>query len=175
MYHLLRTLHRWAGLIGSLFLVIISGTGFLLATKDTLGWVKPKTHAGAHFEHHSEIVPVSVAVESAIALGIEEIRAIHDIERVDYRPDKNVFKIVSHRGYHEVQVDGKTGEVLNVAKRWDQLTEDIHDLRFFSLALRDWWLPVVAILLFTLGTTGVVIFFVPIVRRARYRRAKARA
>jgi uncharacterized iron-regulated membrane protein len=175
VYHLLRTLHRWTGLIGSLFLLIISGSGFLLATKDTLGWVKPKTHSGSAFQHHSEIVPISVAVESAIALGIPELQTIHDIERVDYRPEKNVFKIVTHRGYHEVQVDGKTGEVLNVAKRWDQLTEHIHDLRFFSMILRDWWLPVVAVLLFLLGLTGVVIFFVPIVRRARFRRAQARS
>lgn len=174
MYHLLRTLHRWAGLIGSLFLITISATGFLLATKDTLGWVKPPTHDGSALEHHNEIVSVGHAVESAIALGIEEIRTIHDIERVDYRPDKNVFKIVSHRGYHEVQVDGSTGKVLNVAKRWDQLTEDIHDLRYFALFLRDWWLPIVAILLFTLGLSGVIIFFVPVVRRARYRRHRAK-
>lgn len=174
MYHFLRALHRWAGLIGSLFLVLIAGTGFLLATKDTLGWVKPRTQHGSTFEHHNEIISVGHAVESAIALGIEEIRTIHDIERVDYRPDKNVFKVVSHRGYHEVQVDGSTGEVLSIARRWDQLTEDVHDLRFLATWLHEWWLPVVAVVLFMLGVTGTTIFFVPVVRRARYRRMRAR-
>ncbi len=173
MYHSLRALHRWAGLIGSLFLVLIAGTGFLLATKDTLGWVKPRTQEGTALAHHDEIITVGRAVESAIALGIAEIQTIHDIERVDYRPDKNVFKVVSLRGYHEVQVDGSTGEVLNVAKRWDQLTEDVHDLRYFATWLRDWWLPVIAALLFTLGATGVTIFFVPVVRRVRHRRRRA--
>ncbi|MER3413096.1 MAG: hypothetical protein C4340_04275 [Armatimonadota bacterium] len=174
MYHFLRALHRWAGLIGSLSLVLIAGTGFLLATKDILGWVKPPTYEGSALQHHDQIVSVGRAVESAIALGIEEIQTMHDIERVDYRPGKNVFKIVSLRGYHEVQVHGSTGEVLNVGRRWDQLIEDVHDLSFFATWLHNWWLPVIAAVLFTLGISGVTIFFVPVVRRVRYRRMRAR-
>ncbi len=173
MYHLVRSFHRWLGIIGALALISIASTGFLLATKDTFGWVKPKTHSGEAMGELSEVVSLDTAAESAFALGIPELRSHADIERIDYRPEKNVFKIVSLRGYHEVQVCGKTGEVLNVAKRVDQIAEDIHDLRYFSEKLHLIGSPAIAVLLFGLGVTGVTIFFVPVVRRWRYRRRKA--
>lgn len=173
MYHFLRALHRWVGLTGSLALVLIAGTGFLLATKDTFGWVKPPTHDGADYDVLAQIVSLDQAAQSAFALGIPELQSKDDIERIDYRPEKNVFKIVSHRGYHEVQVCGATGEVLNVAKRVDQLTEDLHDLSYFAEALHLYGLPVVSLLLFLLGVTGVIIFFVPVVRRWRFRRTRS--
>ncbi|MDQ2986737.1 MAG: PepSY domain-containing protein [Armatimonadota bacterium] len=172
MFHRLRALHRWLGLTAALALILIASTGFLLATKDTFGWVKPKTHEGEAFESLSEVVTLDAAAQAAIALGIPELKSKDDIERIDYRPEKNVFKIVTHKGYHEVQVDGKTGAVLNVAKRIDQMAEDIHDFRYFSDKLHLLGSPTVAILLFGLGVTGVTLFFVPVVRRWRYKRKK---
>jgi len=173
MYHLFRSFHRWLGIIGALALIVIASTGFLLATKDTFGWVKPKTHSGADMAELSEVVSLDTAAKSAFALGIPELQSHEDIDRIDYRPEKNVFKIVSLSGYHEVQVCGKTGDVLNVAKRVDQMAEDIHDFRYFSEKLHLIGSPVVAVLLFGLGATGITIFFVPVVRRWRYRRQKA--
>src|SRR5678815_3140659 len=127
MYHRTRSLHRWLGITAAIFLAVIGVTGFLLATKDSLGWVKPATHSGADIAHLGEVISLDEAAKSALALGIAELRSRGDIDRIDYRPEKNVFKVVSTTGYHEVQVCGSTGKVLNVAKRVDQLTEDIHD------------------------------------------------
>lgn len=173
MFHRLRSLHRWLGLTAALALILIASTGFLLATKDTFGWVKPKTHEGKTFDDLAELITLDAAAQAAFALDIPELRSKDDIERIDYRPEKNVFKIVTHKGYHEVQVDGTTGEVLNVAKRIDQMAEDIHDFRYFSEYLHLFGSPTVAILLFGLGVTGLTIFFVPVVRRWRYKRKKA--
>lgn len=175
MFHLLRTTHRWIGLSAAIFLLVISATGFLLATKDTFGWVKPKTHDGAEIHGLEQVVSLDQAARAAFAEGIPELQTKEDIERIDYRPDKNVFKIVTHRGYHEVQVCGQTGEVLNVATRVDQIAEDIHDMRFFSDKLHLYGLPIVAILLFGLGVTGVCIFFVPVIRRWKFRHRKPNA
>ena len=172
MFHFFRSIHRWIGLTAALALLLIASTGFLLATKDTFGWVKPKTHSGEDFGSLDEVVSLHQAAEAAFALGIPELRSKDDIERIDYRPEKNVFKIVTFKGYHEVQVDGKTGKVVNVAKRVDQLAEDIHDFRYFSEKLHLLGSPFVAILLFTLGATGLFIFFVPVVRRWKFKRSK---
>lgn len=171
MYRFLRTLHRWIGLTGSLFLVLTAGTGFLLATKGSLAWVRPPNQEGASIAGLSEVVSVHDAAEAAFAKGLAKLQSMKDIDRIDYRPGDNIFKVVSKEGYHEVQVDGKTGEVLSVAFRTDQLTEDIHDLSYFSDAMHTWWLPVVSVLLFCLGVTGIVIFFVPIFRRMKFRRS----
>ncbi|MGI8924986.1 MAG: PepSY domain-containing protein [Fimbriimonadales bacterium] len=172
MYHFIRTGHRWVGIIAALFLATIAVTGFLLATKDTFGWVKPPTHDGQKIQGLADVVSVDKAASAAFALNIPELKTCDDIDRIDYRPNKNVFKIVSVRGYHEVQVDGKTGKVLNVAHRIDQLAEDIHDLSYFADWMHLYWLPVVAIGLITLSITGVAIFVTPIVRRWRYHRSK---
>lgn len=172
MYHRLRVLHRWIGLIGSLFLVLISATGFLLATKSTFGWVRPPESKGTPLQSLSDLVAVDLAANAAFALGIKELKTYKDIDRIDYRPKSNVFKIVSKEGYQEVQVDGSTGEVLQVGFRLDQMAENIHDLSYFSATLRTYWLPVVAVLLFLLGVTGIFLFFVPVVRRWRYRHSQ---
>jgi uncharacterized iron-regulated membrane protein len=172
MYHWVRGIHRWLGLIGAFFLAMIAVTGFLLATKDSLGWVKPETQSGEKVSSLAPVISLHSASEAVFALGIPELRSHTDIERMDYRPEKNVFKIVSQRGYHEVQVCGSTGKVLSVAKRVDQLTEDIHDFRYFADWLHLYWLPVVSGILLGLAMTGIAVYVVPYVRRARYRRSK---
>jgi uncharacterized iron-regulated membrane protein len=172
LFHFLRTTHRWIGITASIFLLVIAATGFLLATKDTFGWVKPPTHSGAEVEGLEQVVSLDQAAQSAFALGIDELKTRDDIERIDYRPGKNVFKIVTHRGYHEVQVCGRTGDVLNVATRVDQIAEDIHDMSFFAENLKLYGLPIVAVLLFCLGLTGVCIYFIPVIRRWKFKRTR---
>lgn len=175
MFRVLRTLHRWAGLVGALFLILIALTGFILALKDVISGVKPPTAKGSEVAGLHEVVPVSVALDAAFAQGIPELKGPDDVDRFEYHAGKNVFKVLSAEGYHEVQVDGKTGEVVSVGLRNDQRFEDIHDLRAFHPSLRELVLPVVAVILFVLGVSGVVMFFVPVVRRAKFRREQKRS
>lgn len=171
MYRKLRSLHRWTGLVSSLFLILIASTGFLLANKPRWDWVQPPTLSGDEIENLSEAISVDRAAQAAFDIGLPELKSREDIDRIDYRPGKNVYKIVSKRGYREVQVDGKTGEVLSNQYRTDQLTEDIHDLSYFADFAHAWVLPAVGLLLFFLGVSGVSMFFTPAVRRWRYRRS----
>jgi uncharacterized iron-regulated membrane protein len=170
MYHRLRGLHRWIGLICSLFLLLISATGFLLATKSTFGWIRPPESKGVKAKALSELITLEQAGEAAFALGISDLEHMDHIDRIDYRPKSNIFKVLSKDGYHEVQVDGTTGKVLSHSFRRDQLSEDIHDLSYFSESLHGFGLPAVALGLFALSGSGIVIFFVPIARRAMYKR-----
>jgi len=170
MYHLFRTLHRWIGLVASLFLMALAVTGTLLALKSTTGWVRPPEGKGAAIDGLHQLVEVERAANAAFALGIPELQEMKHIDRIDYRPKSNIYKIVSKEGYHEVQVDGKTGEVVQQAHRIDQFVEDIHDLSMFADWMNGYFLPVVGVGLFLLGLTGVVIFFVPVFRRIRARK-----
>lgn len=173
MYRRLRALHRWIGLVASLFLMTLAVTGTLLATKKTTGWVRPPEREGQSVAGLHEVVPVHQATQSAFALNIPELKSHRDIDRVDYRPKSNVYKIVSKEGYHEVQVCGKTGQVLQVAHRVDQFVEDIHDLSLFAEWMNGFFLPGVGVGLFFLGASGVVIFFVPVFRRIKARKTRA--
>lgn len=173
MYRLLRVVHRWAGLLASLFLLTIGVTGFLLATKGTFGWIRPPERDGQPVDSPSEIISVDRAMTAAFGIGLAALANPSHIDRVDYRPKRNVFKILSKEGYHEVQVCGKTGEVLQVASRNDQLAEDVHDLSFFREELHAYLLPLVAVCLVYLSASGIAMFFTPIVRRMKFNRKRA--
>ncbi|HMS55787.1 MAG TPA: PepSY domain-containing protein [Fimbriimonadaceae bacterium] len=175
MYHKSRWFHRWLGVIGALFLLVIGVTGFLLATKGTVGWVRPPEEKGVKLESLANTVTLDQAAQAAFAIGLPKLAETAHIDRIDYRPKSNIFKVLSKEGYHEVQVDGTTGKVLVVNYRTDQLAEDIHDLSFFGDWMHDYWLPVVGVILTVLAGTGIGLFFTPVVRRWKNRKIIANA
>jgi uncharacterized iron-regulated membrane protein len=174
MYRFVRKCHRIIGLINALFLIVISVTGFLLALKRQIPWMRPAIHQGTDVAAMAEWIPPGAAVEAAIAVGLPSLQSAKDVDRLEIHAKYGVYKITSRQQYDEVQVDLGTGKVLSVAKRNDQLTEDIHDLSFIDPALRLYVLPVVATLLFGLGVSGLVLYFVPVLRRARFLGARRR-
>lgn len=174
MYRIVRVIHRWLGLLSSIFLLVIGVTGFLLATKGTFGWVRPPEKKGGEVETLKAVASIDTVAEAAFAENIPELKTRDDIDRIDYRPGKNMFKVVSDKGYHEVQVDGKTGQVLQVAKRTDQFAEDIHDLSWFHEGLHAYLLPLVSMCLVYLSASGIGMFLTPVIRRRRHRAEGAR-
>lgn len=173
MYKALRAAHKWIGLFACFFLMLVAATGFLLAIKGNVGWMRPEAVPGGEVSSMADLVGVGVALEAAYGVGLSELREDGDIDRFEFHADDRIYKVISKKGYHEVQIDGATGEVLSVGKRNDQLTEDIHDLSFFADFAHAWVLPAVAIGLFFLGLSGVVMFFVPVVRRWKFKRDQA--
>lgn len=170
MFRNTRTLHRWIGVITSLFMILMAFTGFFLAIKKRVAWIQPPTKKGTQFEQFTEIAPISKIADAVFAAGIDEMQTMDQIDRFELHLSKRIFKVTSTQGYHEVQVDAKTAEVLSVAKRTDMFMEQVHDMSFFAPWMHDWVLPAVAISLVTLGITGIVIFFVPIFRRWQFKR-----
>lgn len=172
MYRFLRSLHKIVGLIGSLFLITISVTGFLLALKGQFTAIKPATTKGTSVGI-ADMVHPGVALEAAFAKNLPGLATMKDINRLELHADKNVYKITSKEYFHEVQVDAGTGKVLSVGTRNDQLFENIHDLSFFKPVFRETVLPFIALILFILGTSGVIIYFVPVFRRIKHRKTLA--
>lgn len=172
MFRSSRTLHRWIGVLTALFLILIAATGFLLANKSRVAWLRPPVVETQSVDTAAKIVSVDTATRAAFALGHPELRTMKDVDRVDYRPKNNVFKVISRDGYREVQVCGARGTVLSSSFRGDQFVEDLHDFTWFAEWAHAWLLPLVAIGLFSLGVSGIVIFFTPVIRRWRFRRQK---
>lgn len=172
MYHRTRSLHRWIGLTASLFLALISVTGFFLAMKGRLAFMRPPVQDAAKLERIQDILPVAHVLQIAFGAGHPELSEIGEVDRVDYRPGDNVFKVVSKEGYREVQVDGTKGTIVSDAFRNDQLVEDIHDMSFFAELMHAYLLPTVAVILFLLSMSGIVIFLTPVVRRWKFKHKK---
>jgi uncharacterized iron-regulated membrane protein len=173
MFRFSRKLHKWISVFACLFLVLISGTGLFLGLKSKLAWVRPPTMEGTAVETEADIISIDAAMESAFTAGYAELAEPGDVDRMEYRPKDNLFKVTSKDGYREVQVDAGTGEVLSTGQRNDQLMEDLHDLSFFGDALHDWILPVVAVGLFVLGVTGIVMFWTPVFRRWKFKKEQS--
>jgi uncharacterized iron-regulated membrane protein len=169
MYHRTRSLHRWIGFVACLFLAVISVTGFFLAMKDRFAFMRPPVQEAASLERAEDILPVAEVLRIAFAAGHPELSEVSEVDRVDYRPGDNVFKVVSKDGYREVQVDGTKGKIVSDAYRNDQLMEDIHDMSFFADVAHGYLLPAVAVCLCLLSITGVIIFLTPIVRRWKFK------
>jgi uncharacterized iron-regulated membrane protein len=169
MFRSSRVWHRWTGLAASLFLIVIAATGFFLATKSRFDWVRPATQTGGEVDL-AGMISVEQAAEAALGAGVAQLQSTEDLDRFELHLEDRVYKIHSKEGYQEVQVDAATGEVLSIGRRNDQMLEDMHDFSYVSSALSDWGLPLVAIFLFGLGLTGLVMFFTPVIRRAKFKR-----
>ena len=169
MYHRTRSLHRWIGFTASVFLAVISVTGFFLAMKGRFAFMRPPVQETASLERIEDILPVAEILRIAFDAGHPELSEVKEVDRVDYRPKDNVFKVVSKDGYREIQVDGTQGKIVSNAFRNDQLMEDIHDMSFFADAVHGYLLPVVAVGLCFLSISGIFIFLTPIYRRWKFK------
>jgi hypothetical protein len=171
VYKLIRKWHKWIGATFALFLLSIALSGFILANKDRWTWIKPATAKGAAPAFTGKLTLAQIAM-AAVGSGHPELRTLDDIDRMELHADKSVVKVRSKGGYGEVQVCAFSGRVLAMGTRWDQFAENVHDLRWISVLLRDWVLPFVAIGLAYMALSGVGMVLVPVIRRRRFLRTQ---
>ena len=121
-----RKVHHYFGLAVALFLLISAVTGILLGLKKDVDIIQPPTQKGVA-ESLSEWKPMAELENiSSVALS-EFLGHLPELDRIDVRPDKGVAKFQYLPGHWEVQIDGKTGEVSMIEKRYSDLIEKIHD------------------------------------------------
>lgn len=77
------------------------------------------------------------------------------------------------RSSWEIQIDGNSGAILQVAYRRSDLIESIHDGSFFGDSVKLWVFLPSALILTGLWVTGMVLFFQPRIVKARKRRSAA--
>ena len=93
-----------------------------------------------------------------------------DIDRVDVRPDKRLYKVLSAHHYAEMQLCAVTGEVLGVSWRPSDLLENIHDGSFCGNWAHDWHMPAVSAALLFLVCSGMWLWIEPALYRRRRRK-----
>lgn len=152
---------------------LVIGAGLLLSLKKEIEWIQPSTVKGAA----PDAVPARTMEELfAIASNVSELEITdwRDLSRVDVKPGKGSVKFVAANNW-EAQIDTETGAVLQVAYRRSDIIEALHDGSFFA----DWvklyiFFPSGVILLILWGT-GIYLFFLPHVKKARKRTRKPAA
>ena len=170
--------HKWTGLTFSVILAISAVTGFLLLIKKKVDWIQPPTISGGvgtgEGNDLKRFITNQKLFEIVFAQDHPEFQSLDDIDRVDFRPGKRVFKVRSS-SLHEMQIDAITGEVLGIAYRRSDFIEQIHDGSFFAKWFHEWIMPVVSCGLLFLTFSGWWLWLEPKYRRRKRKRRQRAA
>lgn len=124
-----RKIHRYTGALLFIFFIVISISGVLLGWKNySNGTLLPESRIGtstALNEWMSIDSLHSIACTELIAVTSEAISL--ELDRIDIRKELGMVKFIFVASNWEVQLDGATGEPLQIAKRRSDLLENIHD------------------------------------------------
>lgn len=161
-----RVFHRWGAILIALPVLLVIVTGIILQLKKEFVWIQPATQKGNPDELS---ISFDRVLEMAQSVPEAEVGSWADIDRLDVRPSKGVVKIRAINRY-EIQLDTKTGDVLQVAYRRSDFIESIHDGSFFHDKVKLWIFLPSAVILLGLWVSGIYLFIMPY--QARRRRKK---
>lgn len=169
---ILRSFRKWHRITASFtffIIFLITVTGILLAWKKHSGSaIQPETQRGTSVEMGTWLPLDSLETLAISALKKHDPDLSAKLDRIDVRPDKGVLKFSFVEHYLEIQLDGATGEVLYIGKRFSDLIEQIHDGSIVDRVLNwkgDWFklsysnIAGWALLIFTI--TGVWLWYGP--------------
>ncbi|MBR9922301.1 MAG: PepSY domain-containing protein [Bacteroidetes bacterium] len=165
-----RKWHRTTGALLFAFFFIVAVSGLLLGWKNNSGGtILPDTQRGESRDLVDWLPLEDLALLAQTTLKDSVSASLStSIDRMDVRPDKGVVKVLFKEHYWEVQLDGSTGAVKSVAKRYSDFFEDIHDGSILDDSLNTPWKIIkliytsvlgVALLIFTI--TGFWLWYGP--------------
>ncbi len=86
--------HKWTGIVVATVVVTTSVTGFMLLLKKRVDWIQPPTLPGAA-GGTEDFITVQTLLDVVFAHNNPDFRVPGDIDRIDLRPDRRVFKVIS--------------------------------------------------------------------------------
>ena len=161
-----RKIHRWGAIIIALPFLIVLITGLFLQVKKEFAWIQPPTQEGVSTELEltfDEILSISASVDEA------GIKSWSDVDRLDVRPDKGMVKVRGVNNW-EIQIDTKTGDVLQVEFRRSGIIEALHDGSWFHDSAKLWIFLPSGIIVTVLWITGIYMFFIPYIQKRKNRK-----
>lgn len=171
-----RVTHKWMSVVLGLVLLVIALSGLFLTFKKDIDYLQPSARKGHKGEIGQFLAPQRIA-EIVLALKLPEAQSLDDINRLELRPAKRMWKVrleasSNFASPREIQVDAVNGEVLNLGLRGDQLWMDVHSFMVFGKATSYVLMLLSGLTLFWLIATGYYLFFYPYWAKARKGRAR---
>lgn len=129
-----RKIHRITGAFLFIFFFVISISGILLGwKKNSNGIILPETQQGTstNFEQWK---PLNTLYNNACFILHDSIspNLSTTLNRIDIRKEKGTVKFIFENHLWEIQLDGSTGNLLQIQKRHSDLIENIHDGSIFD-------------------------------------------
>ncbi len=166
--------HKWIGISISAFLVITAVTGFLLLLKKEYAWIQPPTQKGSPGNLES-FLSLSDAWRHVEAADHPDFQHVDDIDRIDVRVDKRVYKVRSKHNHTEIQIDAVSGAVLSTATRTSDWLENLHDGSWIGKPVHDYIMPLVAIAVLFMVFSGLWLWLQPKWKRRQRKKRDERA
>lgn len=158
-----RKLHRWGSVAVALPFLIVLVTGLLLQVKKQVTWVQP---AEIRTENKTPQVTMEQVISLARSVPEAKVADWSDIDRLDVRPSKGLLKVITNSRW-ELQVDLKTGALLQSTYRRSDLIESLHDGSWFHDNVKLFVFLPVAVVVLGLWGTGLYLFVLPYLTRRR--------
>ncbi|HNR05707.1 MAG TPA: PepSY-associated TM helix domain-containing protein [Saprospiraceae bacterium] len=126
---LFRKIHRWTGISLFVFFTIVALTALILGWKKNTGeLIMPATKKGSTAELKAWLPLDSLHKIACQALHDSVSGALStELDRIDVRVDKGIAKFLFIERYWEIQLDGATGKILSIGKRYSDFFENVHD------------------------------------------------
>ena len=124
-----RKVHRTTGAFLFVFFFIVAITGFLLGIKKhSGGMILPESKKGTSAEL-IDFLPLDSLQNNANRFITEYLKESNpsEIDRIDVRPEKGMVKFTFKSNFYEIQLDGVTGNLLQIELRRSDFIEKIHD------------------------------------------------
>lgn len=175
-----RFTHKWMSVFLGLVLLVVALSGLFLTFKKDLEYLQPASRKGDQGEF-SQFLPVQRVAEIVLELRLPEAQSLDDINRLELRPGKRMWKVRLEAGSafsspRELQIDAVSGKLLNDGLRGDQLWMDVHAFMVFGDVAKYVAMVLSGLTLFWLILTGYYLFFYPYwVKARKARRAPGRA
>lgn len=173
-----RRLHKWVGFSLALAMTVLSVTGAFVAWKKQVEYLQPATRegqmAGQEMALEMLLSPAQIAA-AVLAMELPEAQDLSQIDRIELRPAKGIYKVRlearnSWRSPLELQLDARSGALLNQGVRGDQLWMDLHSFAVFGEATKLVVMSLTGLSLLWLTLSGLYLFVFPPWFRARKRR-----
>jgi len=164
-----RKFHRYTGLLLAILLLISAGTGILLSLKKDVDIIQPPTQKGVSKDLSTwkSVAELSTLATTAFYTAHPDQKG-NNIDRLDVRPSKGIAKVLFEEGNWEVQIDGTSGEIKSIAKRYSDWIESLHDGSIISDGFKLMSMNVLGFGVFILIGSGVWLWYGPkLVREMR--------
>src|SRR5262245_9182199 len=158
-----RKVHYWTSIVIAVPLLIVIVTGLLLQLKKEIPWVQPPEKRGSG---KAPTLPFADILAACRTVSEAEIRDWNEIDRLDGAPTRGMIKVQA-KNHWEIQLDARSGEVLQVAYRRSDIIESMHDGSWFHELAKHWLFFPTAVALLLLWLTGVYLFWLPVVVKWR--------
>ena len=121
-----RKVHRTMGAMLFVFFFFISVSGLFLGwKKNSFGVIQSNTRQGVSSKF-KDWLPLDSLKRKAIFYMQKERQNPLEIKRIDVVESKGVVKFIFAE-YYGVQLDGSTGDLLLIERRYSDLIEELHD------------------------------------------------